>query len=127
MVAPGSNQLKEPIEIPEGQVDLVNVVEPSICPGDCLIFENRTWHAGAANLTNQTRKAVMIGYGYRWVVPMDFRKQKQEFLEKLDPLESYLVGESYDDVKTFQVDGGSNPLRDWCHQYDVSPTRHITG
>ena len=127
MVAPGSNQLKEPMEIPEGQVDPVNVVEPSIYPGDCLIFENRTWHAGAANLTNRTRKAVMIGYGYRWVVPMDFRKQKQGFLEKLDPLESYLVGESYDDVKTFQVDGGSNPLRDWCHRYDVSPTRHITG
>ena len=114
------------MEIPEGQVDPVNALEPSIYPGDCLIFENRTWHAGAANLTNHTRKAVMIGYGYRWVVPMDFRKQEQEFLEKLDPLESYLVGGSYDNVKTFQVDGGSNPLRDWCNQYGVSPTRHIT-
>ena len=127
MVAPGSNQLKEPMEIPEDQVDPVNVVEPSIHPGDCLIFENRTWHAGAANLTNHIRKAVMIGYGYRWIMPMDFRKQEQRFVEKLNSLERYLVGESYDAVKTFQIDGGSNPFRDWCQRYGVPPTRHITG
>ena len=127
MVAPGSNQLKEPMEIPADQVDPVSAVEPSLHPGDCLIFENRTWHAGAANLTNRIRKAVMIGYGYRWIMPMDFRQQAQKFVEKLNPLERYLVGESYDDVKTFQVDGGSNPLRDWCQQYGVPLTRHVTG
>ncbi|MFP6724672.1 MAG: phytanoyl-CoA dioxygenase family protein [Candidatus Poribacteria bacterium] len=127
MVAPGSNQLKEPMEIPADQVDPVSAVEPSLHPGDCLIFENRTWHAGAANLTNRIRKAVMIGYGYRWIMPMDFRQQEQKFVEKLNPLERYLVGESYDDVKTFQVDGGSNPLRDWCQQYGVPLTRHVTG
>ena len=126
MVAPGSNQLKEPMEIPADQVDPVSAVEPSLHPGDCLIFENRTWHAGAANLTNRIRKAVMIGYGYRWIMPMDFRQQEQKFVEKLNPLERYLVGESYDDVKTFQVDGGSNPLRDWCQQYGVPLTRHVT-
>ena len=52
LVAPGSNHLTEPIEIPEGQADPLGAVEPLLNPGDCLIFENRTWHAGGANLSN---------------------------------------------------------------------------
>ena len=126
MVAPGSNQLKEPMPIPEGQVDPVNVLEPLLQPGDCLIFENRTWHAGAANLSDHIRKVIMIGYGYRWVMPMDFRKQEAEFVARLNPLEQFLVGEPFDDIKTFRPAGGANPLRDWCEQHNVPTARHIT-
>lgn len=125
MVAPGSNQLRERIHIPDGQIDPVNALEPRLEPGDCLIFENRTWHAGAANQTARTRKCVMIGYGYRWVVPMDFRKQDQKFIEKLSPLERYLVGEPYDDIDTFQADGGANPLKAWCLEHDVPTVRQV--
>ncbi len=25
----------------------------------------------------------MVGYGYRWVLPMDYRSQSPEFIEKL--------------------------------------------
>ena len=124
MVAPGSNLLKEPMVIPEGQVDPEGAVEPSLQPGDCLLFENRTWHAGSVNLSERTRKGVMIGYGYRWVVPMDFRRQEASFVEKLSPLERYLVGEAYDDVKEFQPNGGANPLADWCKEHGVPTARH---
>ena len=125
MVAPGSNQLTAPLEIPEGQADPDNAVEPLLNPGDCLLFENRTWHAGAVNLSDQTRKGIMIGYGYRWVMPMDFRRQSEEFVEKLSPLERFLVGEPYDDVKGFQPDGGANPLADWCKTHNVPTARHF--
>ena len=125
MVAPASNHLKEPIEIPDAQVDPVNAVEPLLNPGDCLIFENRTWHAGGANLANWTRKCVMIGYGYRWVMPMDFRKQEPTFIERLTPLERYLVGEPFDDVDVFQADGGANPLKKWCLEHNVPHVRHV--
>lgn len=124
MVVPGSNQLKEPIEIPEGQTDPVGALEPTLNPGDCLLFENRTWHAGGANLSSWTRKCVMIGYGYRWVMPMDFRRQKPDLVEKLTPLERYLVGEQYDDVEGFQPSGGANPLKDWCGEHNVPTARH---
>ena len=125
MVAPRSNQLRELIHIPEGQIDPVNAIEPRLKPGDCLIFENRTWHAGAANQAGRTRKCVMIGYGYRWVMPMDFRKQDPEFIETLSPLERYLVGEPYDDVETYQADGGANPLKAWCLEHDLPTVRHV--
>lgn len=125
MVVPGSNQLQEAIEIPAGESDPIGAVEPKLNPGDCLIFENRTYHAGAANLSTWTRKGIMIGYGYRWVMPMDFRKQEPAFVEKLTPLERYLVGEAYDDIKSFQPSGGQNPLKEWCETHDIPPFRHL--
>jgi ectoine hydroxylase-related dioxygenase (phytanoyl-CoA dioxygenase family) len=125
MLVPGSNQSREPVKIPAGQADPVGAIEPSLQPGDCLLFENRTWHAGAVNLSEQTRKGIMVGYGYRWVMPMDFRRQEASFIEKLTPLERFLAGEQYDDVKGFQPDGGANPLRDWCKQHDLPTARHF--
>lgn len=123
MLAPGSNQLKEPIEIPAGETDPVNALEPLLNPGDCVIFEYRTWHAGAPNFTNWTRKAVMIGYCYRWLKPMDYIKQDLSFLEKLSDLEKYLVGEEIDDTLEFQPSGGYNPLNEWCQQHGVEQDR----
>ena len=45
LVAPGSNHLLERIPIPEGQADPEGALEPSLQPGDCLLFENRIFHA----------------------------------------------------------------------------------
>ena len=125
MVVPGSNLLSTGVEIPAGQADPVGAVEPLLNPGDCLLFENRTWHAGAVNLSDHTRKGIMVGYGYRWVMPMDFRRQDPAFVEKLSPLERFLVGEQYDDVVNFQPDGGANPLADWCRAHGVPTARHF--
>ena len=123
MLSPGSNQLSERVDIPEGRVDPANAIEPLLNPGDCVIFEYRTWHAGAPNFTDITRKAVMIGYCYRWLKPMDYIKQDLSFLEKLSDLEKYLVGEELDDTLEFQPSGGYNPLNEWCQQYGVEPDR----
>jgi ectoine hydroxylase-related dioxygenase (phytanoyl-CoA dioxygenase family) len=124
MVVPGSNLLTERLEIPAGQADPAGAIEPLLQPGDCLLFENRTWHAGAVNLSDHIRKGIMIGYGYRWVMPMDFRRQSEDFIAKLSPLERFLAGEAYDDVAGFQPDGGANPLRDWCKEHGLPTARH---
>ena len=124
MLAPGSNQLTERIDIPAGETDPVNALEPLLNPGDCVIFEYRTWHAGAPNFSELTRKAVMIGYCYRWLRPMDFVKQEQAFLDKLSMIERYLVGEEVDETQEFQPGGGYNPLNEWCARHGVQPVRH---
>ena len=123
MLSPGSNLLKERVEIPEGKTDPANAIEPLLNPGDCIIFEYRTWHAGAPNFTDITRKAVMIGYAYRWLKPMDYVKQDLPFLEKLSEIEKYLVGEEIDETLEFQPSGGLNPLNEWCAQYEVEQDR----
>lgn len=113
LVAPGTNHLTEAMHIPEGQVDPENCVEPLLNPGDCLIFENRTYHAGAANRSGRTRKAVMFGYSYSWMRPTDYRQQPPEMVEQLDPMGRYLVGEPIGDDEEFSVSGGPNPIQDW--------------
>ena len=124
MVVPGSNQATAPLAVPEdGDPD--GAIEPLLNPGDCLLFENRTWHAGAVNLSDHIRKGIMVGFGYRWEMPMDFHRQDPAFVEKLSPLERFLVGEQYDDVVNFQPDGGANPLADWCRAHGVPTARHF--
>ena len=113
LMAAGSNQLKERIEIPAGAADPASKVEPLLKPGDCVFFENRTWHAGAANLTNRIRKAVMIGYCYDWIRPTDYLRQPRAMVEKLSAMQRYLVGEPVDDNAEFDYTGGPNPIADW--------------
>ena len=123
MVAPGSHLLTEPPALTQDG-DPSGAVEPSLQPGDCLIFENRTFHAGGLHLGADTRKAIMVGYGYRWVVPMDYRTQPPALLQKLTPLQRFLVGEPYEDVAEFQVHGGRNPLQEWCQEHGFPVARH---
>ena len=90
-------------------------------PGDCVFFENRTWHAGAANLSDRIRKAVMVGYSYDWVNPTDYRQQPPELVEKLSPIERYLVGEPVDDNPAqFDFTGGPNPINDLVRREWIS-------
>ncbi len=123
MLARGSNQLTERVEIPEGATDPAEALEPLLNPGDCVIFEYRTWHAGAPNFSQLTRKAVMIGYCYRWLKPMDYVRQQPAFVKKLSDLEKYLVGEEIDDTLEFQPSGGYNPLNEWCARHGVMTDR----
>lgn len=124
MVTPGSHLHTAKPEIPERSADPEGAVEPRLHPGDCLIFENRTFHAGAVHRGPDTRKAIMVGYGYRWVIPMDYRSQSPDFIAKLTPLQRFLVGEAFDDVEEYQVHGGRNPLMEWCEEHGVPTARH---
>ncbi len=125
MMAAGSNLLKKRIEIPPGKVDPATAVEPLLQPGDCVFFENRTWHAGAANLTHRIRKAVMFGYCYSWIRPTDYRQQPRELVEKLTGMQRFLLGEPVDDKQEFQFDGGANPIADWAaaNGYEHAPAQ----
>ncbi|MCZ7646319.1 MAG: phytanoyl-CoA dioxygenase family protein [Planctomycetota bacterium] len=121
LVAPGSHKLKERLVISDGQVDPVGALEPSLRPGDALFFENRTWHAGGANRCGRTRKAVMFGYGYRWLRPMDYLVQDSDLLEKIaDPIGRQLLGATGDPEGRFVAGGGAEPLRDWCREHAVA-------
>jgi len=121
---PGSNNHRQHIEIPEGRADPVGAIEPSLNPGDCLLFEYRTWHAGAPNFSVHTRKALMIGYCYQWLRPMDYLVQPRELVEKLDDMQRFLVGERMEDTETFKPSGYHNPLNAWCEQHDIPRDRH---
>ena len=123
LLTPGSNHDTKPIEIPGGEVDPPGCVEPALQTGDCLLFENRIAHAAAANLTDRTRKVVMFGYGYRWIVPMDYRNQETALLDKLDPVGRYLVGEPFQKTEEYRPGGDESPLADWCERHGAPAIR----
>lgn len=120
MFAAGSHKLKERLHIPEGQKDPESAVEPSLRPGDAVFFENRTWHAGAANLLGGTTKALMMGYGFNWMKPMDYFQQSEELLDKTDDIGKQLLGGLKDAQGRFIPGAITKPLKDWCRENNVA-------
>lgn len=85
LFVPGSHTLKEKLDFEPG-TDPEGAVEPTVRAGDCVIFENRTWHAGSANLSDATRKVVMMGYTYTWIESADYENQPLEIVEKAEKM-----------------------------------------
>jgi ectoine hydroxylase-related dioxygenase (phytanoyl-CoA dioxygenase family) len=119
LFSPGSHLLKERLVIPEGQADPDNAIEPSLSPGDAVFFENRTWHAGAVNLSGLTTRAVMMGYGHQWLKPFDYAIQPASLTDGLDPIGQQLLGALKDPEGKFIPGGINKPLRDWCREHGV--------
>jgi ectoine hydroxylase-related dioxygenase (phytanoyl-CoA dioxygenase family) len=119
MFAPGSNHWKEALRLPEGESDPPGAVEPRLRAGDAVFFENRTYHAGAVNLTGRTTKAIMMGYAYNWMRPMDYLLQPDELLEKVDDIGKQLLGGLKGPEGRFVPGGVVWPLREWCAKHNV--------
>jgi ectoine hydroxylase-related dioxygenase (phytanoyl-CoA dioxygenase family) len=119
LFAPGSNNLKEPLRKPDGQADPDNTVEPLLHAGDAVLFENRTWHAGAVNFSGRTRKAVMFGYGYRWMSLLDGTAYPDELIDKVDDVGKQLLDGLKDPQGRFIPGGINKPLMDWAREHGV--------
>ena len=125
LVGPGTNRDSNPVDVPEGELGPQGYVEASLKAGDCLFFENRTAHAAGINTSGNTRKAIMFGYGYRWVMPLDYRSQEPAFMDKLDDVGRYLVGERYPKIVGYKAGGGDSPLTPWCEQNGAPEIRPV--
>ena len=126
LFVPGSHRLREPLEIPSDG-DPEGAVQPTISAGDCVLFENRTWHAGGANVGNRTRKAVMLGYSYVWVKPSDFDEQPPEIEQRVDDrygdIGRQLIG-ALPEPEEFDFMYDSKPIRDWVDTHDIPEDYH---
>jgi ectoine hydroxylase-related dioxygenase (phytanoyl-CoA dioxygenase family) len=120
LFVPGSHRLRRPIPLPRGGRDPERYVRLDIKPGDAVMWENRTFHAPENNTSANTRKAVMIQYGYRWLRPVDFLDHPAELLARCDPVARQLLS-SHD----LNEDGsmarmkGSRALEEWADQHGL--------
>ncbi|PCJ59661.1 MAG: hypothetical protein COA79_09665 [Planctomycetota bacterium] len=115
LIAPKSHLLKERLKINDnGFPD--HFIEPQLKAGDCLLFENRTWHAGAVNLSSQIRKVVMLGYTYIWIKASDYLIQPDSILQKADEL--------YGDVGLQLLDGLPKPTN-FDLEYNSAPLKRL--
>ncbi|MER5813746.1 phytanoyl-CoA dioxygenase family protein [Streptomyces californicus] len=114
MFLPGSHLLTEEPVVPAGSIDPPGAITPDITGTDAVLFENRTWHAGGINLSDRTRIALMLQYGYRWLHPVDDPATGLRKNPALTPIEQQLLG-----LPDRQPDGslakgsGAAPIRAW--------------
>ncbi|MCK6470366.1 MAG: phytanoyl-CoA dioxygenase family protein [Planctomycetes bacterium] len=120
LLSPGSNHAKERIAIDPATGDPANVLEPSLRPGDAVFFENRTWHAGGRNTSGRTRKAVMFGYSFGWVKPMDYAVMPRALASKTCEIGRQLLGLNGDAEGRFIPGGDVRPLTEWCEKHGVA-------
>ena len=86
MVVPGSRRIQgRPPSMPQARYP-IGAVELKLKAGDAVIFQHGVFHAGASNLSDQTRIALYYGYSYRVMRPIDYDKMPVEFLQKCTPI-----------------------------------------
>lgn len=112
LIVPASNHAPTGPAVSDGDLDPPGALELSVRAGDCILFENRTWHAGGPNTSTDTRKALILGYGYRWLHSHDYRTVPSRFRDQLSEVELFLLGQTPPGPPGFRVGGWRNPLNE---------------
>ena len=88
-----------------------------MCAGDAILFENRTFHTAAPNLSQRTSKVIIYGYAYRWMKTDQY----------LDPPDQRVLQRTTNAIDWQLLGGYRNvdeipqALIDWAEQYGVNP------
>jgi phytanoyl-CoA dioxygenase PhyH len=118
-VIPGSqwrNGIQRPehpelgFEPPEGAVPILAE------PGTAVVFDRRLWHSRSDNVSTVTRKAVFVGYTYRWIRPRDDYPIDPGWLARLSPIRRQLLGEGLDAMSYWGLGDQEVPTRAWLRQ-----------
>jgi len=95
LVIPGShrwNSIPRPGRPDLGFDQPPGAVPVLAAPGTAVLFDRRLWHSRSDNLSNVTRKALFLGYTYRWVRPRDDYRFDADWLAGLSPIRRQLLG-----------------------------------
>ena len=117
MMARGTHRNEMPLAIPADAVDPPTVFDPLLRAGDAILFENRTFHTAAPNLSQRTSKVIIYGYAYRWMKTDQY----------LDPPDQRVLQRTTNDIDWQLLGGYRNvdeipqALIDWAEQYGVNP------
>lgn len=123
LFARGSHRLHQRPRLID-DIDPEHLVVPLLAPGDVVLFENRTFHAGSPNRSPHTRKTLMMGYSYDWLRPDDYSDQADTLLERCDPIGRQLLSAARRTTAadgTFIVPNGDRPLGRWAREHGLLP------
>ncbi len=117
MVVPGSHRLQGRPPFEPGARDPIGAVELKVRAGDAVLFQQGVWHAGAPNLSTQTRVVLYYGYGYRVFRPIDFEQMPAELLAKCTPIGKQLLGHKASHLGYFIPTAADAPLKAWAEEH----------
>ena len=110
--ARGSHLLRTPLPVDRGGRPTTHVaVQPPLCRGDAVLFENRIFHCGSVNMQPRVAKSLILGYAYRWMgghkANMDLVwPRDQALLAGLPPRTQQLLGAEGDGLVAWCRDHG---------------------
>ena len=113
MVVPGSHRVAGPPLWHDGDRDPQDAVEIKVRAGSAVIFQQGVWHAGAPNLSQETRVVLYYGYGTRLLRPIDYDTMPAELLDKCSPIGRQLLGEKSSHLGYFIPTDDDVPLKPW--------------
>jgi hypothetical protein len=96
-VVPGSHRTNWIAGPPRRDVewpDPDGAIEVTANAGDAVLFDRRLWHARSDNYSTITRKAMFVGYTYRWVAMRDENDGiwSSSLAESVNPVQRQLLG-----------------------------------
>ncbi len=90
-IVPGSNRMTGRPPTDPGTGHPYGAIGMNVRAGSAFVFEQRTWHSIGKNWSGQPRKTVFMGYGYRWVKPMDYVTMPDRLLKQCNPVQRQLL------------------------------------
>ena len=84
---------------PEGAIPLC------VPPGTSVIIDRRLWHSRSLNSWRETRKMLMMGYSYRWLLPKD-DMTVEHLYPGLDPIRRQLLRNNRSNNSTYAPEKG---------------------
>lgn len=124
MCIPGSHhtsRLPRPDQPQLGFEDPAGAIE--VCPnrGDVVVFDRRLYHARSDNNSQTTRRALFIGWTYRWIAPHEDRiiTPQHPWWNELTPIQQQLLGAGKDAISYWGLGGDRYPLRDYLAQHGL--------
>lgn len=120
-VIPGSH-LADRVELPADGSMPESAVPVLAGRGDAVLFDRRTYHSSSPNVSDVTRKALFVGYGYRWIRPKDDLTVGADLLQRNDPIRRQLLGDDTDANGKYSPKPGEVPLREWLIESNLLQT-----
>jgi ectoine hydroxylase-related dioxygenase (phytanoyl-CoA dioxygenase family) len=81
------------------------------------MFDRRIWHAAGLNFSDVTRRALFLGYSYRWLKPRD-NMTVAHYMDKADLIRQQLLGASPNGGFGFTSPTDEDvPLKVWLEQH----------
>jgi ectoine hydroxylase len=109
---PRPEDLTLDFEHPEGAIE--------VCPnkGDVVIFDRRIYHGRSDNYSELTRRAMFIGWTYRWIAPHEDRiiTPEHPWWNDLTPIQQQLLGAGQDAISYWGLGGDTYPLREYLRE-----------
>ena len=122
MVVPGSHRVPGAPHTVPGAADPVGAVQIKAAAGDAIVFHQGVWHASAPNLAAEARVILYYGYGYRILRPIDYVAMPDALLQRCDPVQRQLLGETHGHQGYHLPDEKDTPLKAWYETYFGAPS-----